>query len=522
MQIAQAISSMAASQKPLLYGPTGQPLKRQSAYNYQRKAAKREGSMQNWIPRRIFSNQAESLERERIVERSIDLVNSNPNAAGIIDNFATTIAGAGLYPEPSLDTDALGLDKTEVRAIQAQQRVIYNSWAPHADAGGRMSFGEIQYLVQRNLLEYGEFIVLLPMLDDPIRAYSLACMVIHPLRLGTPTDRVSNDNIRDGVELGEYGQPVAYWIKNVDGNNPTAYLANTSKNYTRIPARKGHRWNVLHGYVQTSPDQVRGMPIFAAAMKYFLDLNDCLDAELVSNVVTAAFSVFVETGAVDPLTAANAMAHHTGLDNDDRSSDIRYEELIPGTIMYGSNGQKPHPISGNRPGPTFGMFIKEIKKTLAMSVNMPYVSLFHDVEETNYAGFRAAMLDAWRVFAYRRTWLGQRVNSPIRNMLMEEAYLLGDLNVSGFYDRMDAFCSCQWTGSPKGNIEPIKEVQADILAINNNLKTRSQSISERGGEWRRTFEQLEEEQDDLAAKGLPVDPAETELKQERDDADESD
>lgn len=511
MQLSEAILSRAArfeaasSRMPILYGPTGQPIKRHPPIVYQRKAAKREGSMQNWIPRRIYNQQSEAIERERIVERSIELTASDPHAAGIVDHFATTVAGPGLYPEPTLDAAVLGLDSDSLRLIQAQERAVYNTWSHTADAGWRMSFGEIQYLSVRNLLAYGEFVILLPMIQDPLRQYSLAVMPIHPLRLATPTDLMPRDDIRDGIELGDYGQPVAYWIR----NSATGYMAssgNTSANYTRVAARKGHRWNVIHGYVQNDPDQVRGMPIFAPAMNYFRDLNDYLDAELVSNVVTAAFSVFIETGSVDPMTMASALAHHTYTDDDEAESDLRYQELIPGAIMYGSAGQKPHPIAADRPGPTFAVFVKEIKKALAMSVNMPYVSLFHDVEETNYAGFRSAMLDAWRVFGHRRSWLGERVNSPIRTMLLEEAWLRGDIpGIPDFYDRMSSWCSCQWIGTPKGNIEPIKEVQADILAIDAKLKTRAQANSERGNDWRRTFAQLAEEEADMKAMELSED-----------------
>ena len=69
----------------------------------------------------------------------------------------------------------------------------------------------------------------------------------------------------------------------------------------RIEARRGHRLRVLHGFITNDPEQIRGMPLFAPAIKFFLDLNDYLDAELVSNIVTAAFALFVETGGgVDP------------------------------------------------------------------------------------------------------------------------------------------------------------------------------------------------------------------------------
>jgi len=499
---AHSIAGMAASATaafPVIYGPNNKPLL-PGAHAYQRTAAKREGSMHKWIPKRLFSRQAESMERERIVERSIDLVQSDPHAAGIIENFATTIVGPGLQPHPSINGELLGIGKEEARKLQAQQRAIYTVWSPWADAGGRMGDGEIQFLVQRSILQYGEYLVVLPMLQDTARPYSLACQVIHPLRLKTPTDLMSRGDIQDGVEIGSYGEPVAYWIKKVDVKKPLSYSSDSSANFMRILAKKGHRWNVLHGFVTDDPGQVRGMPFFAPAMKFFRDLSDYLDAELVSNVVTAAFSIFIETGGPDPAMIAAGMADYAEQDAD--GDDVRYEEMIPGRIMYGAAGQKPHTINPDRPGNTFHVFVKEIKKALALSLNMPYVSLFKDVEGTNYAGMRSAMLDAWRVFMYRRAWFGKRFNQPRYTMLMEEAYLRGDLDIPDFYEKMHLVTSAQWIGTPKGNIEPVKEIQADILAIDNKLDTRGGVITARGGERGQVFDELEEEKDDLESRGL--------------------
>jgi len=496
------MSAQAGRRKTVLYDARGNVLPPSATYQYKRTAAKREGSLQNWIPRRLLSRQQESMERERIVERSIDLVNNDPHAAGIVDSFATTIVGAGLRPHPALDADVLGMEKEEVRTLQAAQRAVYDAWSPTADAGGRMTDAGIQFLLQCCMLRFGEYLVLLPMLKDAARPYSLAVQVIHPLRLKTPTDLASDPKIRDGVEMGDYGQPVAYWIKKAPGS--AAYTPDTSSNFLRIPAKKGHRWNVIHRFIQDDPDKVRGLPFFAPAMKFFRDLNDYLDAELVANVVTAAYALFIETGDADAWDIADNMMHH---DNAETGVDqIRYEEIIPGSVMYGEKGQKPHSLGNTRPGNTFQVFVKEIKKALAMSLDMPYVTLFKDVEETNYAGMRSAMLDAWRVFSHRRAWLGDSYCNPVRTMLLEEAWLRGHFDAADFYDRMQFYCTCRWVGSPKGNIEPIKEIQADILAIKNKLKARAQSIGEQyGGEWRATFDQLEEEESELEARGLSAD-----------------
>ncbi len=519
---ARAMAAMSAmTGKPLLYGPNGKPLAPTTNYTFRRDAAKHVGSLKNWRPQQVFSNQAEALEREEIVKRSTDLVNNDPHAAGIVDTFATTVIGSGLIPHPNPDPDGLDLDQETERRLAARMRYIYNRWAPFADAGLRMHFGQIQYLTKLSMLRYGEYFVLLPMIKDRHRPYSLACQVIHPLRVKTPTDKINTGNIRDGIELGDYGQPIAIWIKKSSESNALA-LADTSKNFIRVPVRVGHRWQVLHGFVAKDPEQVRGWPFFAPAMKYFRDFNDLLNAELVSNVVTAALAYFIETPVGnDPMLLANNFASMT----DQRTNaagdtkNLRYQEVYPGMIWYGNVGEKPHLLAAARPGVTFEPFTRTVKKSLAMSLNMPYTVLFKDVEGTNFAGFRAAMLDAWRVFSMERTWHGRNFCQPVFTMLMEEAYLRGDLDYPRFYDDMHAICQCDWRGAPKGDIEPVKAAQADILLIKNNLKTREQAIIERGEDPRRVFRQLEEEKNDLEERGLPTGLDEGNIKDEKEEED---
>jgi hypothetical protein len=87
-------------------------------------------------------------------------------------------------------------------------------------------------------------------------------------------------------------------------------------------------------------------------------------------------------------------------------------------------------------------------------------------------------------------------------MLQEEAYLRGEFDVPNFYTRMDTLTRADWQGPPKGDIEPIKEAQADILLVTKNMKTRAECITERGGDLLTTFDALKEEQDLMAERGL--------------------
>jgi lambda family phage portal protein len=494
---------------PVLYGPNGAPILPDSAYTVRSRAARREGSMTNWIPQRLLSRQQEAIEREQIVERSIDLVQNDPHGAGLVDTIATHVIGAGLTPLPILEPTATGLTDEEIQPIRAQQKAIFQTWSPFADAAGRMNFGALQYLWLRNLMQFGEYLVLLPMIDDPTRPYYLACQVINPLRLKTPVDLVNDARIFDGVELGQYGEPVAYWIKKSPPSG-LGILADVSDNFVRVPARQGHRWNVLHNFISREPEQVRGAPILKPAMKMFRDFSDLLDAELVSNIVTAAFSLFIKTlPGNNPYDIANKFSFSEDrTDGGGNTKKVYYQEFPPGGVLYGNVGEEMQAIKGDRPGTTFEPFVKTLKKALAMAVNLPYPIAFKDVENVNFAGFRSAMLDAWKVITFYRSHTGQGASQRIYTMLMEEAYLRGELDIPSFYTRMHALTRCDWRGSPKGDIEPVKAEQANALAVQNNTKTREAVIAERDGDLDvvTVFDQLAKEQQMMKERGLTEGP----------------
>jgi len=235
---------MGAERRPVLFGPDGSALPRTPAispdqWQYRRTGAQRKGSLKTWRPVALGTDAQIAMERETIIERAIDLVSSDPHAAGIVENIATLVVGSGLRPYPQIDGILTGLSKEQVKALSSAQKSAYRKWTGCADAAGRMSFESIEYLALRQFTQFGEFLFTVPMVDRPGRPYYLALQPIHPLRLKTPVDLYKQDNIREGVEVGEYGEPVAYWIKQTGSGS--GLKADVSSNFLRFPARSGHR-----------------------------------------------------------------------------------------------------------------------------------------------------------------------------------------------------------------------------------------------------------------------------------------
>jgi len=200
----------------------------------------------------------------------------------------------------------------------------------------------------------------------------------------------------------------------------------------------------------------------------------------------------------------------TGYKDDGTEYDRRYEEITPGVVMYGEEGQRPHPIQSERPGRTFDPFTRLILRTISNSVGVPYPVLFKDFEGMNYASYRSAMLEAWRVFRSRRKWLGDKLCQPVWAMLMEEAYLKNKLKAKKFYRYMWDYIQCEWIGPPKGQIEPIKEVSADVLSVKNGFKSREEVLLEQGRDFKRTMKQIKKEQEQMEADGIVLEAAQAE------------
>lgn len=492
---------------PILYGPDNRVLA-PSPIQYSKRAAGNVGSLRNWRPRQLYSEDQMLRERETIQARVSDLVGSDPHAAGVVNSFPQTVIGNGLTPHPIIDDAVLEITREQAEHIELQQRRSWARWWRYADISERLTFGEIQYLWEKCLIQYGESLTLIHMRKRPGRRYMLCLRPIHPMRMKTPRDKKRLGTIFDGIEIDKSGTPVAVWIKKSEAGQ---MMSDESVNFIRIEVKKGHRWQILHDFITEDPEQFRstGGPL-ASCIKGFKDLSDFLNAELVSNVVTAAFAMFVELQhGQNPFQMAGNAADFYDLDKRSTASDTqtRYQELVPGAIMYGNLGERPHPISANRPGATFEPFVREIKKAFAHGLGIPYAVMFKDMDNISFAGFRSAMLEAWRVFYWRRKHIGQGPSQKVYVMLQEEAFLNNDLEIPGgadrFYTDLDAFTTTEWYGPPKGDIEPYKQAKADLLLWENNAKTLERIILETGGgNPSSVIRQIEKEKNDLAARGM--------------------
>ncbi len=437
-------------------------------------------------------------DRPTLVERSRDLNRNNAYAASITQTLVGNIIGTGLAPQSQPDMDWLDISEDEADAFAKQAERAWLRWTPQADAQGRMSFSELQALVMRQIVENGEVLVLPLMVDEPHRPYRLALEIIESDRLGTPSDKLSDPSIRDGVELGSRGEPIAYWIRTTHPGELYAPGAQTKEKYTRYLARnKAGRPNVLHLYRVKRPGQTRGEPLFAPVMNAFKDLGDFTEAELVAARVAACFTAFVQKN--DPYGAVAG--------NPADAQGRRIMGLEPGAVEYLGAGESITFADPKRPSGNYEPFVLSILRAIGAALGLPLELVLKDFSRTNYSSARAALLEARLFFRESQQWLAERLCTPCWQWVLEEAWLREQLpNVDLLGEYRSDWMDVSWIAPGRGWVDPVREVESSTMAVASNLSTLADECAGQGRNWEDVLRQRQRERTRMQELGLAADP----------------
>lgn len=220
----------------------------------------------------------------------------NPLATGAIKTIRTNVVGSGLKLNANIDAEFLGLSPEEARLWEKNTEREFRLWADsvNCDASRMCTFGQLQSLVQISALSSGDVFATLPVIKRKGVIYDLCVYLIEGDRVCNPDTTVIPD-MYGGIELGEYGDPVAYWIAK---HHPASTSSFVQRKWERIPAygKKTGRRNVLHVMQDWErPGQRRGVPVLAPVIEALKQLGRYTDAELVAAVVSGLFTVFVKT-----------------------------------------------------------------------------------------------------------------------------------------------------------------------------------------------------------------------------------
>ncbi|MED1791037.1 phage portal protein, partial [Brevibacillus laterosporus] len=176
-----------------------------------------------------------------------------------------------------------------------------------------------------------------------------------------------------------------------------------------------------------------------------------------------------------------------------------------GAIVYLDPGEEVQFANPTRPNPDYVGFVNALLRQIAAALELPFEILTKQFT-SSYSASRGALLEAWKMYKMRRSWLAKSFCQPIYEEWFVEAVTKGRIDAPGIFDDpaiFHAYTRAEWHGPSQGLLDPTKEVDAAVTRIENNFSTAERETAElTGGSWEQNIEQRAYEKTRLADLGL--------------------
>ena len=341
----------------------------------------------------------------------------------------------------------------------------------------RLSFVEMQRLFIETAARDGE--VLVRIIRDDSK-FGLKLQFLDSNRLNEELNKELADGacIKMGIEFDYTGKPIAYHINQ--------YLDDQIYNHgvtERIPAE-----NMIHCFMGERPEQIRGATWMASAMSRMQMLGAYEEAELVAARIGACKMGFYTSEAGDSYIGEED--HEGNLISQAEAGIL--EQLPAGTSFTAFD--PTHPTSA------FKDFNKAILRGISSGLGVAYNSLSSDLEGVSYSSIRSGTIeerDQWRV---KQSWMINHFMMPIYERWLSMQLLTNSIGLG--MTQYESLLDVRWQAKSWNWVDPLKDIKASVEGINAGIKTRSEVISEQGGDIEDVFDQLAYEQELAKEKGL--------------------
>ncbi len=447
------------------------------------------------------------LNNQTLRERARMLYMASPIASSAIKTPRTNVIGLGLRMNPKIDRELLGLSREEAERWESAVKSEFSIWADDkmaCDATGMNNFYSMQQLAFVSWFVSGDVFVLIKHRESAVmRPYTLRLHLVEADRCATPEStgfmnitsaEYGNHMIYDGVEVDADGLVVAYHFRN---KHPYEVSARETR-YKRVLAygKETGMPNVLHIMSSERPEQYRGVTYLAQIIEPILQTRRYTESEIMAAIVESFFTAFIHTEA----DASEMPIDEVGEDGEWLHQQVSHDpneyEMGSGNVVVLKNGEHVEFGDPKRPASGFTAFMKEMCTQIGAALEIPRDILMKEFN-SSYSASRGALLEAWKAFKMYRGWFVDDFCDPVYGLWMAEAVARGRIAAPGFFTDpvvRKAWLGCEWIGPTQGQLDPVKEVTAEIMSVEAGFSTNSDSaIRVNGSDWNQNMDQIQSE-----------------------------
>jgi lambda family phage portal protein len=438
----------------------------------------------DWVASPIAADQEIMNDFLRLRARAREMRRNHPLIRKYLNLLANNVIGPVGF---KLRGRVRNNDGTLNAAFNKKIQAAWFKWSKDVSVDGKQTLTSIQHFLLKACATDGEILVR-KWRGFKANKFRYALQVIDPDLLDHQFMRAplnGQNEIRLGIEIDPFGRDVAYWLW--DRHPSDLINAAAPRKRIRVPADE-----VIHFYRPDRCNQSRGITWFNSVMMPAKMLDGYVEAEVVAARIGSA-----KMGFLQSKTAADSEPPISDGTNPRAKIEM---EAAPGSFEELPPGYEFKEWNPEHPSTAFGTFLKAVQRWIAAGLNTGYNGLSGDLEGVNYSSIRADLLierDEWRTL--QALWIPLFLEN-IYCEWIEYAQLSGNLVL----DNRDNEAFLEVAHIPRGWdwVDPLKDINASVAAIDNGLTSRSRICAEQGDDFEEIAQELAEEQDIIDELGL--------------------
>ena len=416
--------------------------------------------------------------------RSRDLCQNNDYARRFLGLVtANVVGGAGVMLQARI-YDAP--DKPDTGANNA----VESAWAKWGERGqcdvtGLLSWRDIQLLAIRTVARDGECLIRKVRGKAAGNGIGYALQVVDIDRLDTKLVRAAQNNINEikmGVEVDGFGRPIAYWLRPYHPGELWLSQGQVLSQHQRVPAA-----DILHIYMVERPEQLRGTPWMHAAMIQLQNLGGYEEAAVIAARVGASKMGF--------FTSPDGMPQADGED----AQGVPFTEAEPGSFGTLPEGYGFTPFNPDYPHAMYDSFTRACLRGVASGLGVSYHGLANDLTQVNFSSIRAGTLEERDQWISVQQWFIDCLIEPIYRDFIESALAFGQVTLENGsalpLTKLTKLAAHTWQARRWQWVDPLKDMEANVLAIQNGLKAPQDIAAELGVDYEDVLVKIKQAQD---------------------------
>ena len=430
---------------------------------------------EGWTTSNISANASVHRSLDAVRARSRQLANDDEYIKKWLGLVVTNVVGpngfrfqARVYDKPSNPDDGAN------NAIEAAYARFCKTGV--CDVTGNQSMTGLCQTNMRSAARDGEYLTQIIRGAPANNPFGLAFQVLDIDRLDTALNRPAQgatQAIRMGKELNAFGRCTHYWLKTAHPGDLYQTAGQQGSSHVRVPAE-----DIIHGFIADRPEQVRGLPWAHAAMLTLNNQGGYREAAIIASRIGASKMGFFTTpdGQADPMATGKDEAGNLVTDAD------------PGTFSTLPEGTSFTPFNPDYPSAMFGDFMKSALHGVAAGLpGASYHSVTGDLESVSFSSIRSGTLEERDTWVLLQEWFAESFLERVFAEFIKHALLFGQIKLDNGAPlplaKLDKFSAHTWQGRRWDWVNPLQDIEADVVAINNNLKSPQSVASKLGTDY---------------------------------------